>query len=222
MSRSILGFAALFLISLPCAAMADVYPGIPVPAPPGVTPQRLSPRQVFHWLDTNHDGFLTLNEFLAAPWVQNRQQATRFFYWMDTNRDGLVSLPEFLAAYSHYSGNNGYSVQVAYPWAWVCWRPWQYGWYWQSGWHRRPGVWPEYASGPHHVVKHVGPVKHVGSVKHFHPVAEPVKHAYSVAKPVKQAHSVAKPVKHAHSVAKPHKPTHSGNQKGHAHQGHHR
>ena len=117
----------------------------------------------------------------------NRQQATRFFYWMDTNRDGLVSLPEFLAAYTTIAATTGTLFQVAYPWAWVCWRPWQYGWYWQSGWHRRPGVWPEYASGPHHVVKHVGPVKRVGSVKHFHPVAEPVKHAYSVAKPVKQA-----------------------------------
>jgi len=79
MSRSILGLAAVVLLSLPCAAVADVYQSIPVPTPPGAAPQRLSPRQVFRWLDTNHDGFLTLSEFLAAPWVQNKQQATRFF-----------------------------------------------------------------------------------------------------------------------------------------------
>ena len=38
-----------------------------------------------------------------------------------------LSLQEFLAAYSRYCGSNGYSVPVAYPWAWTCWRPWQYG-----------------------------------------------------------------------------------------------
>ena len=145
MSRRLLGLATAILIALPCAAMADVYQTIPVPASPGTTPQRLSPRQVFRWLDANHDGFLSLNEFLAAPWIQNKRQATRFFRWMDTNHDGLVSLQEFLAAYTRYSGSDGYYIRVAYPWAWTCWRPWRYGWYWQSGWHRRPGVWPGYA-----------------------------------------------------------------------------
>jgi hypothetical protein len=176
MSRSILGLAAAVLISLPCAAMADAYPSAPVPQ--GVAPQRLSPRQVFRWLDTNHDGFLTLKEFLAAPWVQNRQRATRFFRWMDTNHNGLVSLQEFLAAYTRYCGSSGYSVRVAYPWAWTYWRPWRYGWYWQSGWHRRPGVWAggvwrgpavhrhPYVARPHHAVKHARPGKYPHPVKH--------------------------------------------------------
>lgn len=156
MSRTRLVLAAI-LISLPYAAMADVYPGVPAPLPPRVTSQRLSPRQVFCWLDTNHDGFLSLDEFLAAPWVKNRQRATRFFRWMDTNHDGLVSLQEFLAAYANYCGSSGYWVQAAYPWAWTYWRPWRYGWYWQGGWHRRPGGWRgyaahahRYAAGPHH------------------------------------------------------------------------
>ena len=89
-----------------CGA-GHVYPSIPVPVPQGVTPQRMSLRQVFHWLDTNHDGYLTLNEFLAAPWVKNKQRATRFFRWMDTNHDGRVSLPEFLAAYARYCAGSG-------------------------------------------------------------------------------------------------------------------
>ena len=203
MSRRILGLAAAVLLSLPCAAVADVYQSIPVPVPPGATPQRMSPRQVFRWLDTNHDGFLTLNEFLAAPWLPNKRQATRFFSWMDTNNDGLVSLPEFLAAYTRYSGSYGYAVRIAYPWAWTCWRPWQYGWYWQSGWHRRPGVWPGYAghshpyvAGPHRAVTHVRSVTHVKPAKHVGPV------------------------KRAHPVAKPHSPKHSGKHKGSAHRAH--
>ena len=140
MSRTMLALASAMLISLPGAAMAEVYPSIPAPLP-GATPQRLSPRQVFYWLDTNHDGFLSLNEFLAAPWVKNKQRAARFFRWMDTNKDGRVSLQEFLAACTRYCGDSGYWVRTAYPWAWSCWRPWRYGWYWQSGWHRRPGAW---------------------------------------------------------------------------------
>ncbi|MGA2253850.1 MAG: EF-hand domain-containing protein [Thermoguttaceae bacterium] len=212
MSRNILGWTAMILISLPCAAMADVYPSIPVPGAPGLTPQRLSPRQVFRWLDTNHDGFLTLNEFLAAPWVQNRPQATRFFRWMDTNNDGLVSLPEFVAAYTRFSGSSGYYVQLAYPWAWIYWRPWQYGWYWHSGWHHRPGVWQGYAghahlytAGPHHVVKQVGPVTHAHPVHHI--------------KAVTHAHAA----RHVKAVTHKSHGSHAGHaHAGHAHQGHHR
>ena len=196
MSKTTFGWAAAILISLSGAAMADVYPITPGPIAPGATPQRLSPRQVFQWLDTNHDGFLTLDEFLAAPWVKNKQRAVQFFQWMDTNKDGLVSLPEFLAAYSRYCGSNGYSVRVAYPWAWTYWRPWRYGWYWQSGWHRRPGVGRGYAAHPrahalrtHHVVKHSRPRMH----------AHPGKHP------------------HAGKHVKPPKPRHHGKHQGHGH-----
>jgi hypothetical protein len=191
MSKTRFALAAAILVSLPCAARADVYPSIPTPIPPTATPQRLSPRQVFYWLDTNHDGFLSLNEFLAAPWVKNKQQAARFFRWMDTNHDGRVSLQEFLAAYNRYCGGSGYWIRIAYPWAWTYWRPWRYGWYWHGGWHCRPGVWRGYAghpwfraAGPHHAGRHFGPGRH-----HHHPV------------------------KHA----KPPRPWHHGKHRGHGH-----
>jgi hypothetical protein len=190
MSKTIFGLAAAILISLPGVAGAQVYPVIPAPAAPGATPQRLSPRQAFHWLDTNHDGFLSLQEFLAAPWVTDTAQATRFFYWMDTNHDGFVSLPEFLAAYARYSGNGGYYLQVAYPWAWTCWRPANYGWYWQSGWHRRPGAWPAYAASPRPAVRQVAPANHP------HPAKQ--------VKPPKAKHQ-GKQNGHGHSHAKHHR-----------------
>ena len=181
MSRIILVLAASVLSSLPCAARADVYPGIPAPVSPGATPQRPSPTQVFQWLDTNHDGYLTLNESLAAPWVKNKQQAARFFRWMDTNHDGLVSLQEFLAAYTRCCGNSRYSVQASYPWVWTYWRPWRYGWYWHRGWQRRPGAWAggvwrgyavrrhPYVHRPQHAFKHGGSGKHRHPVKHVKP-----------------------------------------------------
>ena len=96
MSRSVIGLAAAILLALSQAATAAEYPLVPRPTAPGALPQRLLPQQVFQWLDTNHDGFLSLNEFLAAPWVRNPQRATRLFRWMDTNHNGLVSLQEIL------------------------------------------------------------------------------------------------------------------------------
>ena len=171
MSRTMFALVAAILISLPTAARAVVYPSIPSPVPPVAAPQRLSPRQVFYWLDTNHDRFLSLQEFLAAPWITNRQQATRFFRWMDTNHDGRVSLQEFLAAYARYSGGNAYWIQNAYPWAWTYWRPWRYGGYWQSGWHRRPGAWWGYAAQPHpRAAARQQPLSHSKPVKRHHPV----------------------------------------------------
>jgi hypothetical protein len=184
--------ATAILISLPSAATAQVYPSVPAPVLPGAAPQRLSPRQVFHWLDTNHDGFLSLGEFLAAPWIKNKQRATQFFYWMDTNKDGRVSLEEFLAAYTRYRGDGGYWIRTAYPWAWNCWRPWRYGWYWQGGWHRRPGVWGGYAG-------------------HVHGrVARPYHHGW---------HAGHHPGRHHHAGkhVRPPRSKHHGNHKGHGH-----
>ena len=193
MSKLGLYLTVVIVASLPCAATSDDYPKLPPPIPPKAMPQHLSPRQVFHRLDTNHDGFLTLNEFLAAPRVKNKQRATRFFRWMDTNKDGLVSLQEFLAAYTRYCSDDGYYVRVAYPWGWTYWRPWRYGWYWHSGWHRRPGGWwgyaghpHPYAHHPHHLARHSG--------KHHHPA------------------------KHVRSP----KPRHHGKHNGHGHHAHHR
>ena len=181
-----LSFGILF--ALPCAATADGYLPLPVPK---TLPQRPTLRQVFHWLDTDRDGYLTLDEFLAAPWIRNKQQGARFFYWMDTNKDGLVSLPEFLAAYKRYC--RVYAVRVAYPWGWTLWRPWSYGWYWQAGWHRRPGAWRGYAGPrPSYVLRPYRPAKSAGPAGHPRP---------------------AKHVKHV----RPRQAKHGGGHKGHGH-----
>jgi hypothetical protein len=166
----VLAAAILVLNSLSGPARAENYP-VPVPAIPGAAPHRVTPRQVFAWLDTNHDGYLTMGEYLAAPWITNQAQARRFFHWMDANKDGVVSLPEFLAAYNAYSGTSGYAVRTAYPWAWTFWRPWQYGWYWNSGWHRRPGNWPGYA-----VARSNGVVNGARVTGHTHTVAKGAGH----------------------------------------------
>jgi len=213
MSRTTLGFTAAILSLLPCAALADVYPAVPSPSVPGAAPQNPSLRQVFSWLDTNHDGYLTLGEFLAAPWITNKTQGKRFFYWMDTNKDGLVSLPEFLAANRRYTGVNGISIQTTYPWAWSFWRPWRYGWYWQSGWRRRPGNWPAYTvhrniRGGH--ANHVA--THVNVVRHPHAVAKHVvKHRRPAGPKRRTGHKA-----HAHK-AHPHK---GSAHRGHGHSGH--
>lgn len=198
MSKTIFGLAAAILISLPYAALADGYSATPAPAAPGTPLPRMSPRQVFHWLDANRDGFLTLNEFLAAPWVTDKAQAAEFFQWLDTNHDGRLSLQEFLAGYTNYRGNSGYLIRIAYPWAWSYWRPGNYGWYWHTGWHRRPGTWPAYAV-------HVTPraqhpyraLRHVAQGKHPHPARH---HAKGKAK----RHTKHKGHGHPHSHAKHH------------------
>lgn len=173
MSKTILSLTAAILISLPCTTQAQVYPGAPLPVTPGTLPPHASPRQVFNWLDVNHDGYLTLNEFLAAPWIQNRAKAIKFFRWMDTNGDGFVSLPEYLAANQLYGSASGYTIRTVYPWGWAFWRPWQYGWYWHTGWHRSPGNWSGYAvrgnvnvNRANRVVNHSRNVVNRGSVNH--------------------------------------------------------
>jgi hypothetical protein len=206
--------ASLILALLPAAAMAVEYPypGVPAPIAPKVLPKHPSLRQVFVWLDTNHDGFLTMQEYLAAPWLKNKPRAARFFHWMDTNKDGLVSLPEFLAAHARYC--RVHSVQVAYPWGWTFWRPWRYGWTWHNGWHHRPVVRQAYAVHAH---RHVKP-----PAAHRPGVPAAVKHTKH-AKPAKAKHGKhakhakpAKPAKAKHAKAKSPKGKHAGHRKGHA------
>jgi hypothetical protein len=209
MSKSIFAFAAAILVSVPCAALADVYyPPAQVPLPSNARGHHPTLKQVFHWLDTNHDGYLTLDEFLAAPWITNKAQATQFFYWMDKNKDGLVSLQEFLAANKFYSGPSGYTVRTTYPWAWVYWRPWRYGWYWHNagwrpgwngGWSHSPRRGNGYAVAAHRRAVHAyHPAKHPGHAKAKHPHA-------------------AKHAKHPGKHAKTHKASHHGHAKGHGH-----
>ena len=187
MTRTTFALATAILLTLPCAASAQLYPPGPAPVVPAAPAARPTLRQIFHWLDTNHDGFLELGEFLAAPWVTNRAQATEFFSWMDTNKDGRVSLAEFLAAHRLYSGPSGYTYRVTYPWAWTYWRPWRYGWTWhpagwRSGW--AGGWWhsPRAGAGRVAVNRNRGgrayrPAAHRGRVAHPHQGKHPKRHA---------------------------------------------
>ena len=213
MSKLAFRFAFVILVSMPCMALADGYPVVPSPPIPKAASPGFLPRQVFHWLDTNHDGFLTLDEFLAAPWVKNVQPAKKFFYWMDTNHDGLVSLDEFLAAFVRYCSGPNENVRITYPGGWTYWRPWRYGWYWHNGWHRKPGVWRGYANRFHFRGGHTiynPPPRHYANAS-YHPHGG---HPHHPAK-----HFVhRRPVKHVHheTSSRPH-----GNHRGHGHPGSH-
>jgi len=195
MSRTFFAFSAVFLLSVPAAALADAYPVVPAPLPPGAPAAPPTLVQIFHWLDRDHDGYLSLDEFLAAPWVKNKAQAARFFYWMGTNKDGLVSLREFLAAYRLYSGPSGYTIRVAYPWAWCYWRPWRYGWYWHGGWQHGAGYGYAVAgrgrAGHGRAVQVRRPAKQPGRAVRPRPAKHPKPHAKHV-----QTHKPAK-AKHA-------------------------
>jgi hypothetical protein len=229
MSRSISFFAA-FLISIPALALGQVY--APAPILPGTPAAQPTLTQIFNWLDTNHDGYLELDEFLAAPWVTDRAKASAFFVWMDQNKDGLVSLPEFLAAYQAYSGPTGYTLRVTYPFAWYYWRPWVYGWVWHGpGWRLgwAGGWWhgPRPAQGYAVVARGGTATVHVAQANHTAKTiartgpTQPIKPEHAV----KPQHTASPP--HAAKQAQPHVANHAAHSTSHAkaggsHAGHHR
>ena len=58
-------------------------------------PPRFGCQTRFDTMDTNHDGKLTKEEFMAAPhWRNNPEQA---FDTMDVNREGYITKAEFCA-----------------------------------------------------------------------------------------------------------------------------
>jgi len=60
--------------------------------------ERPNPEAIFKKLDTNSDGFLSLEEFKAGPRGQkDPAKAEEIFKKMDQNGDGKVTLDEFMA-----------------------------------------------------------------------------------------------------------------------------
>lgn len=93
MRRPILFAAALMLVAAPAAAQQSQpsQPGQPSPQSPQ-SPQS-PPMPFFRGMDTNNDGAVSQDEFLAA-----HQRGGKGYGAADQNNDGVVSRDEFLQA----------------------------------------------------------------------------------------------------------------------------
>jgi hypothetical protein len=71
--------------------------------------ERPNPEEIFKKLDTNNDGFLSLDEFKASPRAQHDDPAhvEEVFKKMDTNGDGKLTLEEFKAGHPHHHDGPG-------------------------------------------------------------------------------------------------------------------
>jgi Ca2+-binding EF-hand superfamily protein len=79
------------LILAVAAVLVTASAAAPVP------PLEQSRRQHFERLDTNHDGKVSREEFLA-PWQRHREIAEKQFRQFDKNGDGYLSPEEYLPA----------------------------------------------------------------------------------------------------------------------------
>jgi len=82
------------------------------PKPPGGGDKpRPSPEEMFKKLDTDGDGFISKEEFLASPRAQeNKEKAEARFTELDTNKDGKLSKEEMAAGHKkgdHPPGKGG-------------------------------------------------------------------------------------------------------------------
>ena len=80
---ALMGLAAVFLIAGTAVAQWQGGQGA----------QRMGCQERFDALDTNHDGKLTLEEFMATP--HNRGNAKEMFKAMDVNGHGYITKEEF-------------------------------------------------------------------------------------------------------------------------------
>ena len=110
--------AALTLASAFClgedntATPPPVNPSAPSASPssPATVPEtpahhHHNPKKQFKKLDTNHDGFLSLQEFEASKKGQkNPAKAEKVYRKMDTKGDGKVTLEESVAYHEQHAG----------------------------------------------------------------------------------------------------------------------
>jgi len=90
--------AILAALALTTAAYAEDKPAAATPAATPAAHEKKSPEEVFKKLDTDGDGFISLDEFKASPRGQkDPAKAEEAFKKADTNGDGKLSLEEFKA-----------------------------------------------------------------------------------------------------------------------------
>ena len=68
------------------------------PKKPGAEGKRGNPEEVFKKMDTNNDGSISKEEFLAGPQAQkDKDRAEKMFTAKDKDKDGKLSKEEFAA-----------------------------------------------------------------------------------------------------------------------------